>query len=108
LVRDGGVSGVVIRLSARGFGQIEAPGEGRIRAGAAVLDKRLAAFALEAGIGGFEFYHGIPGSIGGALRMNAGANGQETAERVVAVEALDRSGVLHTLALAELDYGYRH
>lgn len=85
LVRDGGVGGVTIRLSAKGFGQLERAGENRIRAGAAVADKRLAAFALECGLSGFEFYHGIPGSVGGALRMNAGANRGETTMLVAEV-----------------------
>ena len=70
----------------------------RIKAGAATPDKRVAAVALEAGIGGFHFYHGIPGAIGGALRMNAGANGVETRERVVEVRALDRKGNVHMLS----------
>lgn len=108
LVRDGGIPGVIIRLSAKGFGHAEVEGENRIRAGAAIPDKRLAAVALEAGIGGFHFYHGIPGGIGGALRMNAGANGVETRERVVAVRALDRKGELHTLSNEEMGYAYRH
>jgi len=107
LVREAGVKGVVIRLSARGFGAVEAAGENRLRAGAAAPDKRVAAAALEAGIGGFHFYHGIPGSIGGALRMNAGANGVETRERVVAVRALDRQGDLHVLSNADMAYAYR-
>ena len=80
----------------------------RIRAGAACPDKRVAALALEAGIGGFHFYHGIPGGIGGALRMNAGANGVETRERVVEVRALDRQGNVHTLTNADMGYAYRH
>ena len=108
LVRDGGIPGVVIRLSAKGFGQAELVGENRIRAGAAIPDKRLAAVALEAGIGGFHFYHGIPGGIGGALRMNAGANGVETRERVVEVRALDRQGEVHVLSNDEMGYAYRH
>jgi UDP-N-acetylmuramate dehydrogenase len=107
LVRDGGVDGVVIRLSARGFGKVEVEGS-RIRVGAALADKRLAAHALEAGLGGFAFYHGIPGGIGGALRMNAGANGVETRERVVEVVAVDRRGQRHVLSNAELGYSYRH
>src|SRR5690606_23910784 len=82
--------------------------ETRLRAGAASPDKRVAAAALEAGIGGFHFYHGIPGAIGGALRMNAGANGVETRERVVSVRALDRRGEVHVLANAEMGYAYRH
>ncbi|RUV64788.1 UDP-N-acetylmuramate dehydrogenase, partial [Mesorhizobium sp. M5C.F.Ca.IN.020.14.1.1] len=61
-----------------------------------------------AGIGGFEFYHGIPGAVGGALRMNAGANGVETRERVVEVRALDRKGDLHTLSNVDMGYAYRH
>lgn len=108
LVRDGGIPGVVIRLSAKGFGQAELVGENRIRAGAAIPDKRLASVALEAGIGGFHFYHGIPGGIGGALRMNAGANGVETRERVVEVRALDRQGEVHVLTNDEMGYAYRH
>jgi len=108
LVRDGGISGVVIRPSAKGFGQAEQISETRLRAGAACPDKHLAAAALAAGIGGFHFYHGIPGAIGGALRMNAGANGAETCERVVEVYALDRSGNRHVLTNEEMGYSYRH
>jgi len=108
LVREGGLRGFVVRLSARGFGEAEAVSPTRIRAGAAAPDKRVAAVALEAGIGGFHFYHGIPGGIGGALRMNAGANGVETRERVVEVRALDRQGNLHVLSNADMGYSYRH
>lgn len=108
LVRDGGIEGVVIRLSAKGFGSTEQLSDNRLRAGAALPDKRLAAAALDAGIGGFHFYHGIPGAIGGALRMNAGANGAETVERVVEVHALDRKGGRHVLSNAEMGYSYRH
>ncbi len=108
LVRDGGLRGFVVRLSAKGFGEAEVISPTRIRAGAATPDKRIAAVALEAGIGGFHFYHGIPGGLGGALRMNAGANGVETRERVVQVRALDRQGGLHVLSNAEMGYSYRH
>jgi UDP-N-acetylmuramate dehydrogenase len=108
LVREGGISGFVIRLSAKGFGETSQISDTRIRSGAAVPDKRVAALALEAGIGGFHFYHGIPGAIGGALRMNAGANGFETRERVVQVRAIDRKGDLHVLSNAEMGYAYRH
>jgi UDP-N-acetylmuramate dehydrogenase len=108
LVRDGGIPGFVIRLSAKGFGEAEVIGPTSIKAGAATPDKRVAAVALEAGIGGFHFYHGIPGAIGGALRMNAGANGVETRERVVEVHALDRKGNLHTLLNDDMGYAYRH
>ena len=108
LVREGGIPGFVIRLSAKGFGDAEVISPTRIRAGAACPDKRVAALAYEAGIGGFHFYHGIPGGIGGALRMNAGANGVETVERVVEVRALDRKGNPHTLSNAGMGYAYRH
>jgi UDP-N-acetylmuramate dehydrogenase len=108
LVRDGGIPGVVIRLSAKGFGEAEQVSETRIKAGAAIPDKRVAALALEGGIGGFHFYHGIPGGIGGALRMNAGANGVETRERVVEVRAIDRKGDLHVMTNAQMGYAYRH
>lgn len=108
LVRDGGIPGFVVRLSARGFGNVEALSERQIRVGASAPDKKLAAVALEAGIGGFHFYHGIPGAVGGALRMNAGANGVETRERVVEVRAIDRQGKLHVLSNADMGYAYRH
>ncbi|AZO62278.1 MAG: UDP-N-acetylmuramate dehydrogenase [Mesorhizobium sp.] len=108
LVRDGGIPGFVVRLSAKGFGEAEVTGSTTIKAGAATPDKRLAAVAYEAGIGGFHFYHGIPGAVGGALRMNAGANGVETRERMVEVQALDRAGNVHTLSNADMGYAYRH
>lgn len=108
LVRDSGIEGVVIRLSAKGFGYVEPLGENCLKIGAAVPDKRVAAKALECTLSGFEFYHGIPGGIGGALRMNAGANGMETTNRVKEVRAIDRKGKLHTLSHADMGYTYRH
>lgn len=108
LVRDGGIPGFVVRLSARGFGEVEQVSETELRAGTAVPDKRVAAAALDAGIAGFHFYHGIPGGIGGALRMNAGANGVETRERVKEVRALDRQGRVHILSNDDMGYAYRH
>ena len=108
LVRDGGVPGFVVRLSAKGFGEVDQVSETQLRAGAATPDKRVAAAALEAGLAGFHFYHGIPGGMGGALRMNAGANGVETRERVVEVRALDRKGEVHVLSNADMGYAYRH
>ncbi|EXL08126.1 UDP-N-acetylenolpyruvoylglucosamine reductase [Brucella anthropi] len=108
LVRDGGVPGFVVRLSAKGFGEVDQVSETQLRAGAATPDKRVAAAALEAGLAGFHFYHGIPGGMGGALRMNAGANGVETRERVVEVRALDRKGDVHVLSNADMGYVYRH
>ncbi len=108
LVRDGGIPGVVIRLSAKGFGGMERLSGNRIRVGTALPDKRVAAFARDEGLSGFAFYHGIPGAIGGALRMNAGANGGETRERLVEVTALDRSGARHVLSNADMGFTYRH
>ncbi|MBO6758576.1 MAG: UDP-N-acetylmuramate dehydrogenase [Roseibium sp.] len=108
LIRDGGLEGVVIRLSAKGFGGIDAAGLNRLRIGAAVPDKRLAEAAAKASLGGFAFYAGIPGAIGGALRMNAGAHGTETRERMVELTALDRSGNRHVLTNADMGYAYRH
>jgi UDP-N-acetylmuramate dehydrogenase len=107
LVRDGGIPGVVIRLG-RGFGEIAAEPGHRIRAGAAVPDARLARAAAEAGIAGLAFYRGIPGAIGGALRMNAGAHGRETRDVLVEARAVDRTGAIHLLPLAEMNLSYRH
>ncbi|GGE85834.1 UDP-N-acetylmuramate dehydrogenase [Stappia taiwanensis] len=109
LVRDGGIPGVVIRLGARGFGTITRGEDGvSLHAGAAVPDKKLAEAAAEAGLGGFAFYAGIPGAIGGALRMNAGAHGAETREVVVSVEAVTRDGKVIRIPLEEMGYSYRH
>ncbi|MDR3496778.1 MAG: UDP-N-acetylmuramate dehydrogenase [Ancalomicrobiaceae bacterium] len=108
LVRDGGLKGVAIRLSGRGFGGIERISPTRLKVGAAVPDRMLAKAALEAGLGGFHPYHGIPGGLGGALTMNAGANNVETSERVVEVRAIDRAGEVVTLGLADMGYSYRH
>ena len=108
LIRDGGLKGVVVRLSAKGFGQIEELGNNRLRAGAAVPDKRLAEAAAKVGLGGFAFYAGIPGGLGGALRMNAGAHGTETRERMVELTAIDRDGNRHVLTKSDMGYSYRH
>lgn len=108
LIRDGGLEGVVVRLSARGFGAVEVLNETRIRAGAAVPDKRLAEAAAKAGIGGFAFYAGIPGAVGGALKMNAGAHGTETCERMVELTAVSRAGEIVTLTNQDMNYAYRH
>lgn len=108
LVRDGGIPGAVVRLSAKGFGQAEFLGDNRIKAGAICPDKALSAVAMDNDLGGFHFYYGIPGSVGGALTMNAGANGGQTSDRVVEVHALDRHGVKHVLSNADMGYSYRH
>ena len=108
LVRDGGIAGVTIRLSAKGFGQAVREDGNHIRAGAALPDKRLAAFALGEGLAGFAFFHGIPGTVGGALRMNAGASGGETRERLIEAAAIDRIGKAHTLSNVDMGFAYRH
>jgi UDP-N-acetylmuramate dehydrogenase len=106
IVRDGGVPGVVIRLG-RGFSEINVEGT-TVRAGTAVPDVKVARAAADAGIDGLAFYRGIPGSIGGALRMNAGAHGGETRDKLVSARAVDRKGKVHVLKLADMHYEYRH
>lgn len=106
LVRDGGVPGVVIRLG-RGFNEIMTDGT-RLTTGTAVPDVKVARAAAEAGIAGLSFYRGIPGSIGGALRMNAGAHGTETKDVLVSARAVDRQGNIHVLSLADMNFTYRH
>jgi len=106
LVRDGGIEGVVIRLG-RGFGEIKVEGS-RLRAGTAVPDVKVARAAADAGISGLSFYRGIPGCVGGALRMNGGAHGKETCEVLVEARAVDRQGNIHVLPVADFHYGYRH
>lgn len=108
LVRDGGIPGLVIRLSGKGFGRIDVADNQTIHVGTAVPDLRLAKTAAEAGIAGFSFYRGIPGCVGGALRMNAGAHGGETRDLLVEAHALDRQGNRHILSNADLGYAYRH
>jgi UDP-N-acetylmuramate dehydrogenase len=107
LVRDGGIEGVVIRLG-RGFGEIAAEDGFKVRAGAAVPDVKVARAAAEAGIAGLSFYRGIPGCVGGALRMNGGAHGRETKEVLVEARAVDRKGDIQVLPVAALEYAYRH
>jgi UDP-N-acetylmuramate dehydrogenase len=106
LVRDGGVPGVVVRLG-RGFAEI-AIEDRRVRAGAAALDLNVARVAAEAGLAGIEFLSGIPGTIGGALRMNAGAYGREMSDVVLEAEALDGAGGRHRLSHKALGLTYRH
>ena len=106
LVRDGGVKGVVIRLGPA-FGKVSADGL-RVTAGAAALDNKVAKVAAAAGIAGLEFYAGIPGTIGGALRMNAGCYGAETKDILKEVVAIDRRGRRCVMPLSEMGYSYRH
>lgn len=107
LVRDGGIAGVVVRLG-RGFGQLEALDHYRILAGAAVPDVKVARFALDRGIGGLTFLRGIPGTIGGALRMNGGAYGGETKDVLVEARGVDRKGRKLVLSNKDMNYSYRH
>jgi UDP-N-acetylmuramate dehydrogenase len=106
IVRDGGVPGVVIRLG-RGFNDIKAEGT-RVRAGTAAPDLRVAKAAQEAGIAGLAFLRGIPGAIGGALRMNGGAYGRETKDALVEARGVDRSGAIRSYPNAAMGFGYRH
>ena len=106
LVRDGGVDGVVVRLG-RGFTAIEVSGA-KVTAGAAVLDLNVAIACRTAGVGGLEFLSGIPGTIGGALRMNAGAYGREIKDVLESATALDNTGARHELSHAEMGLSYRH
>lgn len=106
LVRDGGVRGVVIRLGGP-FAQIDVGDDGVVHAGAAAMDANLARSAANHGRGGLEFFSGIPGSVGGALRMNAGAYDTETRDHLIRVSAVDRAGELHRLDAAAMGMGYR-
>jgi UDP-N-acetylmuramate dehydrogenase len=106
IVRDGGMLGVVIRLSPRGFGEMKADGD-TVSAGTAALDKRVAEAAAAASISGLEFYFGIPGSIGGALRMNAGANGGETRDVLVEAVGITRKGEKRVFSNADMKFAYR-
>ncbi len=106
LIRDGGVRGVVVRLGP-GFGAVQVEGN-RLRAGAAALDKTVAKAAARAGLSGLEFYAGIPGTIGGALRMNAGCYGAETKDVLHHVIALDRLGRRVMAQACDIEFGYRH
>ena len=106
IVRDGGVPGVVIRLG-RGF-NATAVEDTRVRAGAAVPDVKVARTAQEAGVAGLAFLRGIPGAIGGALRMNGGAYGRETKDTLVEARAVDRQGRVHVLKSGDMGFHYRH
>lgn len=107
IVRDGGIAGVVIRLAPRSFGEASASGD-IVTAGAATLDKRVAEVAASANVGGLEFYFGIPGTIGGALRMNAGANGGETKDVLIEARGVGRDGSKHTFSNADMKFVYRN
>jgi UDP-N-acetylmuramate dehydrogenase len=106
LVRDGGVPGVVIRLG-RGFNMIATEGT-RVTAGAAALDAKVAVAAAKAGIAGFEFLRGVPGTIGGALAMNAGCYGDEVKDVLVEAHGIDRAGTRISIPAAEMGFSYRN
>ncbi len=107
LVRDGGVPGVVIRLG-RDFARLSAEEGYVLAAGAGALDLNVAKAAQLAGIAGLEFFCGVPGTLGGALRMNAGAYGAETKDVLIEAEAVDAKGGLHRVTVDELGMSYRH
>lgn len=107
IIRDGGIEGVVIRLAGKAFGQIKVAGL-KVTAGAAAPDAMVARAAAKAGVAGLEFYAGIPGSIGGALTMNAGCYGAETKDVLVSATGFDRTGARRHFALADFAYTYRH
>jgi len=107
IVRDGGVEGIVIRLG-RGFNNIATDASNRVTAGTAVLDVMVARAAQKAGVAGLAFLSGIPGTIGGALRMNGGAYGGETKDIFVEARGVDRDGGLRTFSNADMGFSYRH
>ncbi len=107
LVRDGGIDGVVIRLG-RNFADVTPRGDNRIEAGAAALDANVAKVAAQNGIAGLEFYRGVPGTIGGALTMNAGCYGSETKDILVEAYAITRAGERITISNADMGFRYRH
>ncbi len=106
ILRDGGIKGVVIRLG-RGFTQISIEADSMVNAGAACLDLHVANFAAEHGIGGLEFLSGIPGTIGGAVMMNAGAYGSDLSEALLSADIIDRQGVKYTLGTSDCKFAYR-
>ncbi|MGH6987170.1 MAG: UDP-N-acetylmuramate dehydrogenase [Caulobacteraceae bacterium] len=108
LIRDGGIEGVVVRLAGRAFGDtfLDPDGAGMV-AGAALPDAALARAAAAAGRAGLEFYAGIPGSVGGALNMNAGCYGAETSEVLLAAWGIDRRGEKRIFPVGEISYVYR-
>jgi len=107
IVRDGGVAGVVIRLG-RGFNETKIEPGNRVRAGTAVPDQRVAKAAQEAGIAGLAFLRGIPGAIGGVLRMNGGAYGAETKDILIEARGVDRSGRIRVYTNTGMGFTYRH
>ena len=106
LIRDYGIPGIVISLG-KTFATIEVVDGNKILSGCSVLDKKLSSFALQNNIGGFSFYNSIPGSVGGAIKMNAGAFDKETKDFLIEVTLLDRSGIIYKVKSSLLDFKYR-
>jgi UDP-N-acetylmuramate dehydrogenase len=109
IVRDGGIEGVVIRLAGKAFSDIQIDiGNNLIIAGPGALDSAVARAAAKAGLAGLEFYAGIPGTIGGALTMNAGCYGGETKDVLVSAWGYDRTGEIRTFTNEDFGFSYRH
>jgi UDP-N-acetylmuramate dehydrogenase len=108
IIRDRGIRGIVIRLGGKAFGAILTREDSCVIAGAAALDAQVARAAAEAGIDGLAFLRGVPGSIGGALRMNAGAHGGETRDALIEAHGVDRAGRVRVFTNGEMGFSYRH
>ncbi len=109
IVRDGGIEGVVIRLAGRAFAEIQIDAaKSTVTVGPGALDAAVARSAAKAGIAGLEFYAGVPGTIGGALTMNAGCYGSETKDVLLTAWGIDQGGVRRDFSLADLGFSYRH
>jgi len=108
IVRDGGVPGLVIRLGGRAFGAVEIADDRRVFAGAAAPDQHVAKAAAKAGVDGLAFLRGVPGSIGGALVMNAGAHGREVKDALIEARGVDRAGAKHVFSNMQMGFSYRH
>ncbi len=108
IVRDGGIKGLVIRLGGRAFGSVEIMDDCRVVAGAATPDQYVAKAAATASVDGLAFLRGVPGSIGGALVMNAGAHGGEVKDALIEARGIDRTGARRAFSNAEMGFSYRH
>ena len=107
IVRDGGIPGLVIRLGGRAFGAVEIADDCRVVAGAAAPDQVVAKAAAKAGVDGLAFLRGVPGSVGGALVMNAGAHGGEVKDVLIEARGVDRTGARRVFSNAEMGFSYR-
>jgi UDP-N-acetylmuramate dehydrogenase len=108
IVRDGGIPGLIIRLGGRAFGAVEIADDCRVVVGAAAPDQFVAKAAAKAGVDGLAFLRGVPGSIGGALVMNAGAHGGEVKDMLIEAHGIDRTGAKRAFSNAEMGFAYRH